>query len=228
MIRTALSSAWRAWTGNWLLLLAIIAVTYWPLDMLQSYIEYHWLDPDDLRRSFKLTKFIDQCFLIIPDAAIYYIGLLWLTNRKCSFGEALGAGFRNYGRMWVTRFLTYLSFLTLLLLILPGVYLLTRWSVSEVCAVAERRMGTGAFGCSWRRTEGRVWTILGALTVGILMFLAVALVPMCVSLFLPDLWWIDALASMAISLVTPLWLLYEVGIYAQLSEPKGPAAGTIW
>lgn len=221
MIKTALLSAWKAWISNFPLLCAIVAVTYWPIDMLESYAEYHWFSPDDISNSFKLNKFFDQFFLVIPDAAIYFVGLTWTAGEKCTVVGAFAAGVRNYGRMWVTRFLVYLSALTLLLLVIPGIFMLTRWSLSEVCAVAEQRMGTGAFGCSWRCTKGRFWKVFGALALGLLVLVVIFAVPAAIACALPDLWWISGLTSMAMSTLLPLWLLYEVSIYTQLYEQEG-------
>jgi len=66
-----------------------------------------------------------------------------------------------------------LSGLASLLLIVPGVFLLTRWTVAPVAAVVERRGASSALGRSFTLVRGLFWHTLGALFLG---GLAVAIV----------------------------------------------------
>ena len=218
MISQAFRTAFALWRDNWGVLLGITVIGYWPIDLLQAYVESRWLDPENFSASLKLTRFADQFFLIIPDAAFYYIALSNLSGRKVSLGDALGEGFSNYGRMWITRFLAYMSYATLLLLIVPGVYMLTRWQFAEAVTIAEDKCGSKAFGRSWVMTKGKVWPLLLAICVGFTAFICMSMLPTVVWMFLPDNWVVDGLASMTISLSAPFIFLYQAGLYVQLAS----------
>lgn len=66
--------------------------------------------------------------------------------------------------------------LGLLLLIVPGVVLLVRWSISTPILLSSEQGVFDSIGESWRQTEGHFWAILGSLLVvylpGIAIFTA--------------------------------------------------------
>lgn len=61
----------------------------------------------------------------------------------------------------------------LVLLIVPGIFLLVRWSAASGFAIAEDRGVIEALGASWDATKGSGWTIFGAALV-LLIILAIA------------------------------------------------------
>lgn len=61
----------------------------------------------------------------------------------------------------------------LVLIIIPGLILLTFWSVGAPAIVAERIGVFDAFGRSWNLVKGSAWTVFGALVVVTLIWLAI-------------------------------------------------------
>jgi hypothetical protein len=88
-------------------------------------------------------------------------------------------------RLWALLGLNLLSgiaiLLGLILLILPGAYLLVRWSAAVPALIAEEAGVTESLGLSAEAVEGRFWHVLGAILVvwtpGVAGMLASALVP---------------------------------------------------
>jgi len=55
--------------------------------------------------------------------------------------------------------------LGLVLLVIPGIVLMVRWSIATPAVIADEVGITDAIGYSWRETEGHFWPILGTLLV---------------------------------------------------------------
>lgn len=82
-------------------------------------------------------------------------------------GEALRAGLSRLWPLLVTTLaMVVLGGLAAVLLILPGVFLLTRWTVAPVEAVVERRRASTALGRSFALVRGLFWHTLGAIALG--------------------------------------------------------------
>lgn len=64
----------------------------------------------------------------------------------------------------------------LVLLIVPGLILLTLWSVGAPAIVAEGAGPIAAFGRSWRLVRGDAWSVFGTLVVVLLIVIAIGVV----------------------------------------------------
>jgi hypothetical protein len=64
----------------------------------------------------------------------------------------------------------------LALLIVPGLILITFWSVGAPAIVVEHADPFGAFGRSWRLVRGDAWSVFGTLVVVLLIVIAVGVV----------------------------------------------------
>jgi hypothetical protein len=94
-----------------------------------------------------------------------------LSKGRVSLGAAVGDGVRFFFPLFIVALLTGIGvFLGLLLLIVPGVYLATRWLVATPALVAEDLGPTAALGRSSELTEGRRWAVFGLM----LLYLVVA------------------------------------------------------
>jgi uncharacterized membrane protein len=58
--------------------------------------------------------------------------------------------------------------LGLILLIIPGLYLLTRWSMIVPVIVLENRSASEAFGRSWELVRGNAWRMFGLIVITLL------------------------------------------------------------
>jgi hypothetical protein len=64
----------------------------------------------------------------------------------------------------------------LVLLIIPGLILLTFWSVGAPAIVIERAGPIEAFGRSWRLVRGDAWSVFGTLVVALVIVIAIGVV----------------------------------------------------
>lgn len=225
MIRDAFRFSFAVLRANGGVVLLLLATIYWPVGLLSAYLEHTFIDPDDGRTSMMIARLLDQVVYVVPDTAIYYVGLLHAAGEKPRFGESLCAGISCYGRMVVTRMLSYCSFLSLLLLVIPGLYWLSRWSMSEANVVHEGTYGAGAFCRSWQLTRERAWRVLAAIAVGGGVYLALVIAIIGLFTLAEDGWWTDGLASIVLSLLVPGWLLFKCGLYEQLTKAERVASG---
>jgi len=213
-------------------LCAVIVVIWLPLDLLSSYMDYFVFGPDDLRKSFKFSRFLDNFIGIIATAAVISIGYSSCAGERPAFGSAMSVAARAWGRMWWTRFLTGLMLvLGLLLLIIPGLYLLVRLALVEPVAVCERVSGSTAMRRSFELTRGRFWQVfLLGLAFGAVIIAAMACVVLP-PLFIPalDHWLVDAGTSLVADVVAAFGTLCLLCAYVSFSNhhplPPPPATG---
>jgi hypothetical protein len=108
--------------------------------------------------------------------------------------------------------------LGLLLLIVPGLFLLTRWALIPAVIVIEKRRAGDAFDRSWELTRGYGWTVFGSLVLAFLAYIVVQGVLRAVFLPLPRFAniWIGGLV--AHSVATPLIALTGAVLYFRLAR----------
>ena len=200
MIKQTLSDAWHLYRERFWVI-ALVVVTIWiPCNLIDSYFTYFIIDPDNIRASIKLTQFLENFFGIIATAGVTYI-VLGQTDegRKVGYGEALGIGFKAWGRMWITRFLFSIAVIFgLVLLVIPGVYLGVRFSFAESAVVAEGICGPAALRRSFELTRGRFWSIFWLLVLTVLILLVPFVLLLLLFVLIPalDHWVIDALLTL--------------------------------
>lgn len=226
MIVTILKHAWDLYRKHFGVVAAVVVVIWLPLDLLSSYMDYFVFDPDDIRRSFKFSQFLDNFVGIIATAGVISIGYTSYLGQYPSFGGAMSIGAGSWGRMWWTRFLTALALiLGLLLLVIPGIYLLVRLALVEPIAVCERVSGSAAMRRSFELTKGRFWQVfLLGLVFGGVMIAALACVVLPI-IFIPalDHWLVDATTSLIADLVGAFGTLCVLSAYVAFSANQNPA-----
>jgi Membrane domain of glycerophosphoryl diester phosphodiesterase len=109
----------------------------------------------------------------------------------------------------------------LILLIVPGLYLLTRWILIAPVIVLEGRSAGESFGRSTELVRGRGWSVFGVIVVTFLLAAIAHAIFLGVFSFLPDflMTWIGGVV--ADSLVTPFVALASTVMYYRLSTPTG-------
>ena len=89
----------------------------------------------------------------------------WLIRQTLERRDILDGG-AGFGSFFGVNFLSGLAILLgLVLLIVPGVYLMARWSAADAALLAEGEGVTAALGKSWEMTAPHLWPIIGALLV---------------------------------------------------------------
>ncbi|KMS60037.1 hypothetical protein V474_11100 [Novosphingobium barchaimii LL02] len=112
--------------------------------------------------------------MAVSSVAGYF--LFWqvlATEGLLEGSRSRGAGFMAYAAI---SFITSVAgLLGLVLLILPGLILIARWSLAGALAVARGSSVLPALAESWRLTRGSTWPIVGFLAVVCVAFAAVLL-----------------------------------------------------
>jgi hypothetical protein len=98
-------------------------------------------------------------------------------QRDFSVGELFSSAYPAVGPLIVNGILLGLGVLGgLILLVVPGLYLLTIWAVCSPAIVAEGRSPVEAFRRSRHLVEGQGWPVFGALVVAILIQVVVGII----------------------------------------------------
>lgn len=121
----------------------------------------------------------------------------------------------------------------LILLVVPGIYLLTIWAVVAPVIVVERRGVTDSLGRSRHLVRGNGWPVLGALTVGFLIALVATLSLIALGAALVEGEIIEVvLRVLAQTAAAPVAALVASVLYFRLTEidarrPAEPAAADL-
>jgi len=199
-------------------------VVWLPCELLSSYLDAFVFGPDNLRKSFKFAQLLDNFIGIIATAGVTFIALTARSGQHAGFGSAIGAGFGAWGRMWWTRFLSSIVLLfAFLLLIVPGLYLLTRLCFVESIVVAERIPGSRAMRRSFEITKHRFWRTFRLGLLLLLLLIVPGAVVILPTVFIPalDHWLIDAASQLTFDVIgafTTVALL--CGYQAYSNEPE--------
>ena len=113
----------------------------------------------------------------------------------------------------------------LILLIVPGLYLLSRWAVIVPTVVLERRSAGEAFTRSSQLTEGHRWTVLGVAVVTLIFSALIGgIIQAILSEILPDFLgvWLGGLVAHCVT--TPFLALAWTVMYFDLRRLAEPAA----
>jgi hypothetical protein len=108
--------------------------------------------------------------------------------------------------------------LGLLLLIVPGLFLLTRWALIPAVIVIEKRRAGESFDRSWQLTRGFGWTVFGSLLVAFLAYIVAQGVLRAVFAVLPRFANIWIGGFVAHSVTTPFIALTGAVLYFRLAR----------
>jgi magnesium-transporting ATPase (P-type) len=213
-----LATAWRIYRKKFGLIAAVVATVWMPAELLSSYMDYFVFDPDDLRKSFKFAQFLENFFGIIATAGVIFIGSCTLENAPCGYGTAMLRGIRSWPRLWWTRLVSgLLIVVSLLLLILPGIYVAVRLIFIENIAVLQQEYGVAAIKRCFTLTRGRFWETLGFACVLLGILIAGSVILLLPTFFLEflDVWWIDAGFMVLTDLLAAY---YALGLFVRFRE----------
>lgn len=111
-----------------------------------------------------------------------------------------------------------------ILLIVPGLVLLTFWSVGAPAIVVERVGTVDAFGRSWRLVRGDAWSVFATLLVTLLIVIAIGFVLAAIATPIGDgeaATWIAAIVSSIIT--APIYALVASVLYFDLGGGESAA-----
>ncbi|HXQ10402.1 MAG TPA: hypothetical protein VN805_05310 [Caulobacteraceae bacterium] len=119
--------------------------------------------------AFSITFFVGAIAAFVLRGAIVYGAVADLNGRRASLGECLSTGLRHVGWLFLLAIVvTVAEVCGYILLIVPGLMMLTAWIVAVPAQVVER---TGVFGAMQRSadlTRGHRWPIFGLMVIFVL------------------------------------------------------------
>jgi hypothetical protein len=217
-----LSEAWAMYKAHWQHLLPIALVVYVAVGLV----------------SLVLALLLDNWAAGILAALVSLIATFWLQGAlvkavddvrdgrpDLSLGETFAGVRPQLVAIIVAGVLAALGvILGLILLIIPGLYLLTRWILIIPIIVLEGRTAGESFGRSWELVRGFAWNVFGVIVLTILILIGfrialdIILFPLSneIQSFLTEL--------IAGTLATPFAALAWTLLYFRLREAKEPAA----
>jgi hypothetical protein len=114
-----------------------------------------------------LLSIVGMYFL---QAALVHGTVVSLNGRKASFGECLSTGLSNFFPLFLIALLEMLGLVMgFVLLLVPGLMLLMRWSVAVPARVVEHTGVVESFRRSAELTRGHRWSIFGLAIVLLLL-----------------------------------------------------------
>jgi hypothetical protein len=118
----------------------------------------------------------------------------------------------------------------LILLIVPGLFLLTRWALIPAVIVIEKRRAGESFDRSWQLTRGYGWTVFGSLLVAYLLYVIGQGILRALFVPLPNFLGIWVGGVVAHSITTPFIAAVGTVLYfrlARLSVGVEPEPATV-
>lgn len=109
------------------------------------------------------------------------------------------------------------------LLIVPGLFLLTRWALIPAVIVIEKRSAAESFDRSWQLTRGHAWAVFGSLLVAYILYAIGQGILRALFAPLPDFaaTWIGGVV--AHSVTTPFIAAVGAVLYFRLARPSETA-----
>jgi hypothetical protein len=145
----------------WLVLLAAVVLV--PLHLLEHVTGNWW------------WAFLTGLARLIVEGTVIAIALMMMGGTAVNVIAAVGVALRRVPVLWVATILSSLGIAVgLALLVIPGLVLLTRWSVVFPVLVNERSVGLG-LERSWQLVRGRSWVAFWATLVPTLVLISFVL-----------------------------------------------------
>lgn len=219
-LRGILAEAWRIYGQRIVSMSVVMAIIWGPLELLSSYMDHFVFDPDDIARSAKFYRFLENFIGIIATAAVVFIAFRARNGEEAPAPAALIHGLKSWGRLWWTRVLTGLSIiLGLLLLVIPGIYLAVRLSLAGNIAILEGSSGSRAMGRSLELTKGHFWLVFRLGLILLLLLLLVTAAVIVPALFIPacEHWLVAAAIQLGADVIASYGTVAWVIMYARLA-----------
>jgi hypothetical protein len=180
--------------------------------------------------------------LALVSAALSLVGGFWFQGmvveavhdlrdgrRDLTLGSLFSSASVELGALIGAGLLAGLGiFLGLFLVIVPGLILLTWWSLISPVIVVERTGVIGSFGRSRQLVRGNSWQVFGVIVVMFLILIVVTSVFQAIALSVSDTvvgYFVASLVGQI--LVAPLWALAASVVYFHLIDMKGGPAPAV-
>ena len=222
-----LSEAWTMYKAHWQHLLSIALAVYVAVALI----------------SLLLHAILDRWAAGLLTAVVSLLATFWLQGAlvkaiddirdgrpDLSFGETFALVRPQLPAIIVAGILAGLGVVFgLILLIVPGLYLLTRWILIIPVIVLEGRSAGESFGRSWELVKGFGWNVFGVIVLTILILIGFRIVLDILLFPLSNLLQSVLTELVSGTLATPFAALAWTLLYFRLREAKEPepAAATV-
>ena len=235
-----LGTAIQLWIRH-LPLIALLVLTVWLPGNLFVGWSYHFGSQESAElQVWRMTLLIEAiCSPIYAGAIVYALPRL-MRGQQVSYAEAMGVGFRYWGRLFAARFIAgLLAVVGFVAFVIPGIVLSVRFSLIDSAVVLEDRGVSSARERSWTLTHGRSWQVFGAILIIYLVTITLAVV-LYVPLMIVEQFWtpdlvvyfgvevvLDCILDVAYTLDVIVMFLFfvEASGYSEQSTPASPTLG---
>ncbi len=149
--------------------------------------------------------------LLALGACVFMLGQRYL-GRSATWTQSLKAAFSRFWLLLGATILFALGFMAgLIALIIPGIFLFVAWWLYHAAVMLEHKGPVDALRRSYSLVQGRWWPTLGALIVGLIVYVIFALVPTLI---------LTSVISSSSSVLTFLVLAALIGLLSScISQP---------
>jgi hypothetical protein len=221
-----LSEAVRLLAGNFLLIGAIVLTVWLPGNLLLSYLAFFGPGPDNARMVMRGAMYMEGIFGPIYIGAMVYA--LWQIKQgqTVGYGEAIGVGIRNWGRLFGARLMAGLQIMIgLLLFVVPGVVLALRYALLDSVVIIEGTEMSNSRRRSTELTEGiklqmlamAVFFYFGFILVGMMIYFPLYFVEELAQLSLPLSFALETAADCVLDIV---YAVLQVAIFLYYWEKR--------
>jgi hypothetical protein len=229
-----LEAAFGLYAKHWKSLLTIVAIVVVPLTLIQYFIGDaiasnvtttaggQVVVNEGAGRAFGSAAVVGLLSLVIQQVligAIAWAVATTLVGREPDVGEAYRFGYKRLWSILLVGILFALAVLAgLIALVIPGIIIAVRLSVSIPALVVEGRRGTEALGRSWDLVRGQSWSVFGCFLVA---FLLAGILNSALTAIGGDSWFaVGVLAAIAACITTPFTGLVIGLVYFDLRVRK--------
>lgn len=230
-IGIVLDEAWTLYTRFFLRFFAIALVVFVAINLLYALVESA-ISADNDGAAFLLAIFALVTTVVgttwLQGAFVYAVQDARDGSFEASLGEVFSRVSSSIAPLLVAGLLAGLGIAVgLILLIVPGLFLLTIWAVIAPVIVVEKRRALESFGRSRELVRGHGWTVFGiVLITGLLSAIASTLLQAAFS-FLPRFFEVLVGSTVAQAVVAPFSAIALAITYFRLRDARSGAADVV-
>jgi hypothetical protein len=220
-----ITSSWRLLAPCLPSAIALHLAVWIPGNLAISYMDTFHFSENEVYRSFQFNGWVQSLWGNLAVGGILYMLCQQILGRPCTFGNAVGAAFSNWGRLWVASFISGLMMIVgFLLLIIPGLIVLVRTTFANSAAVDAQMSGSSAVQESWDVSKGSFWLIFGYILIVGIGCTAPTVLFSALSSFIPILehWALNGVISSIVELPLIYLIAFNLVFYRELkARPPG-------
>ncbi|MEX0989666.1 MAG: hypothetical protein WD206_05145 [Actinomycetota bacterium] len=229
------SAAFELYKENFTKLIGLVAIVVIPLTLLQYFLTNEVLVKDavlDLESGTITTTGWGEWWAVLGVSVLIGVIVQSILNgaiARAAAGTAIGEsisteavykfGLARLGPIiWISILVGLATLGGFILLIIPGIYIWVKLSVTVQALVVENKRGTEAMSRSWNLTKGYGWQVFGILIV---TYILAGIVTGIITAIFGDNWFLAGLgASVAQIIVLPFTALVLIVMYLDLRVRK--------